>query len=46
MKRREGFRDLLLSVHVQGEERWFEIAATPRFDEDGTYTGFRVSAPT
>ncbi|CAN5305107.1 EAL domain-containing protein [soil metagenome] len=41
MKRREGFRDLLLAVHIKGEERWFEIAATPRFDDDGTYTGFR-----
>ncbi len=41
MKHREGFRDLLLAVHIKGEERWFEITATPRFDDDGSYTGFR-----
>jgi len=41
LKSREGFRDLLLPVQVQGEERWWEIAASPRFDEEGRFMGFR-----
>ena len=41
LKRREPFRDLLLAVHVKGEHRWWEIAATPRFDDSGNFIGFR-----
>ena len=41
LKRREAFRDLLLPVHVEGEERWWEMTASPRFDEDGRFLGFR-----
>ena len=41
LKARESFRDLLLPVHVNGEERWFEIAANPRLDERGAFIGFR-----
>ncbi len=41
LKGRESFRDLRLPVHVDGEERWWELAASPRFDEDGAFCGFR-----
>ena len=41
LKGRESFRDLRLPVIVRGEERWWEIAASPRYDEDGAFCGFR-----
>lgn len=41
LKRRESFRDLALSVVVDGEPRWWEITASPRLDECGAFVGFR-----
>ena len=41
LKTRESFRDLRLPVHVKGEERWWELAASPRYDERGAFAGFR-----
>ena len=41
LKARESFRDLRLPVHVGGEERWWELAASPRHDERGAFVGFR-----
>ncbi len=41
LKARDSFRDLRLPVIVEGEERWWEIAASPRFDEHGAFVGFR-----
>jgi diguanylate cyclase (GGDEF)-like protein/PAS domain S-box-containing protein len=41
LKSRDSFRDLRLPVHVKGEERWWEIAASPRLDERGQFCGFR-----
>ncbi len=41
LKRRDSFRDLRLPVHVRGEDRWWEIAASPRFDSRGQFCGFR-----
>ncbi len=41
MKARESFRDLRLPVTVDGEERWWELAASPRYDERGGFCGFR-----
>ena len=41
LKARDSFRDLRLPVNVGGEERWWEIAASPRFDERGAFCGFR-----
>jgi len=41
LKARESFRDLRLPVTVGGEERWWEIAASPRLDEAGIFQGFR-----
>ena len=41
LKSRESFRDLRLPVNVGGEERWWELAASPRIDERGHFCGFR-----
>ncbi len=41
LKAREPFRDLLLPVYVDGAERWWEMAASPRFDDRGAFRGFR-----
>ncbi len=41
LKRREGFRDLRLPVQVGGEDRWWDMAASPRFDDHGEFYGFR-----
>ncbi|MDF7775929.1 EAL domain-containing protein [Sphingomonas sp. AOB5] len=41
LKAREAFRDILLPVQVGLEERWWEMSATPRYDERGTFIGFR-----
>ncbi|MGK6355926.1 putative bifunctional diguanylate cyclase/phosphodiesterase [Sphingomonas sp. DT-207] len=41
LKQRESFSDLLLPVYVNGEERWWEMSASPRFDERGAFSGFR-----
>jgi diguanylate cyclase (GGDEF)-like protein/PAS domain S-box-containing protein len=41
MKTRESFRDLRLPVSVKGEERWWELAASPRTDNRGHFCGFR-----
>lgn len=41
LKSREAFRDLLLPVFVGEEERWWEMSASPRFDESGVFLGFR-----
>lgn len=41
LKQREPFSDLLLPVYVDGEERWWEMSASPRFDSRGAFAGFR-----
>lgn len=41
LKGREPFRDLLLPVFVNQEERWWEMSASPRYDERGAFIGFR-----
>ncbi len=41
LQARESFRDLRLPVRIDGADRWWEIAASPRFDERGAYLGFR-----
>ncbi|UUL84131.1 putative bifunctional diguanylate cyclase/phosphodiesterase [Sphingomonas qomolangmaensis] len=41
LKARDAFRDLLLPVSIGDEERWWEISASPRFDERGSFIGFR-----
>ena len=41
LKAREPFRDLLLPVYIEGVERWWEMSASPRYDERGSFIGFR-----
>ncbi|RYD55050.1 MAG: GGDEF and EAL domain-containing protein [Sphingomonadales bacterium] len=41
LKARESFHDILLPVLVNEEERWWEISASPRFDDGGGFCGFR-----
>ena len=41
LKAREAFRDLLLQVEIGGEQRWWQMAANPRFDDTGAFVGFR-----
>jgi predicted signal transduction protein with EAL and GGDEF domain len=41
MKARESFRDLRLPVQINGEERWWELSASPRHDDRGAFVGFR-----
>ncbi|MBX9795258.1 bifunctional diguanylate cyclase/phosphodiesterase [Sphingomonas sp.] len=41
LKKRESFRDLLLPVNVKGADRWWQISASPRLDEEGKFVGFR-----
>ncbi|SFP73222.1 putative bifunctional diguanylate cyclase/phosphodiesterase [Sphingomonas rubra] len=41
LKARESFRDLRLPVIIDGQERWWELAASPRYGEGGQFAGFR-----
>lgn len=41
LKARESFRDLRLPVQIDGEDRWWEISASPRFGHLGEFVGFR-----
>ncbi len=40
LKARESFRDLRLPVQIDGEDRWWELAASPRFGDLGEFIGF------
>ncbi|WP_242125953.1 EAL domain-containing protein [Sphingobium sp. Sx8-8] len=41
LKRRESFSNIVLPVEAKGEARWWELSASPRYDEQGTFLGFR-----
>lgn len=41
LKRRESFSNIVLPVEAQGGARWWELSASPRYDEQGTFLGFR-----
>jgi diguanylate cyclase (GGDEF)-like protein/PAS domain S-box-containing protein len=41
IKQRSAFSDLIMPVIVRGEQRWWQIAAQPRFDQKGVFLGFR-----
>ena len=41
LKTRDSFRDVRLPVFIGGEERWWELSASPRHDERGAFVGFR-----
>lgn len=41
LKNRESFSDLIVPVTVNDEVFWWELSASPRFDENGRFLGFR-----
>ncbi len=41
LKRRESFSNLLVHVTLHGNARWWELSASPRFDDNGNFIGFR-----
>jgi diguanylate cyclase (GGDEF)-like protein/PAS domain S-box-containing protein len=41
LKNRESFSDLIVPVQVHGETHWWELSASPRFDDVGRFQGFR-----
>ena len=41
LKRRESFSNLMVRVTISGVHRWWELSASPRFDDSGTFVGFR-----
>ncbi|KTF69751.1 putative bifunctional diguanylate cyclase/phosphodiesterase [Sphingomonas sp. HT-1] len=41
LRAREPFRDFPVPVQVSEEQRWWEISASPKFDERGVFLGFR-----
>ena len=41
LKTREPFSELTLPLAIDGDERWFALAASPRFDDRGLFIGFR-----
>ncbi len=41
LKRRESFSDLILPVKIGGESHWWELSASPRYDDRGSFLGFR-----
>ncbi|HTH27159.1 MAG TPA: EAL domain-containing protein [Sphingobium sp.] len=40
LKAREAFANLVLPVEVGGVRRWWELSASPRYDERGAFLGF------
>ncbi|MEK6638889.1 MAG: EAL domain-containing protein [Pseudomonadota bacterium] len=40
-KNRESFSDLVLPVQIAGNTHWWELSASPRFDDNGSFVGFR-----
>jgi diguanylate cyclase (GGDEF)-like protein/PAS domain S-box-containing protein len=41
LKNRESFSDLVIPVQVAGHVHWWELSASPRFDDNGVFVGFR-----
>lgn len=41
LKNRESFSDLVLPVQIDGTTHWWELSASPKFDDNGSFTGFR-----
>lgn len=41
LKRRDSFSNIVLPVELAGVARWWELSASPRYDEGGTFLGFR-----
>ena len=41
LKKRENFSDLVMPVKIAGNTHWWELSASPRFDDNGAFLGFR-----
>ncbi|WP_414900069.1 putative bifunctional diguanylate cyclase/phosphodiesterase [Sphingomonas flavalba] len=41
LKKREAFSNLPMPVTIKGETRWWEMSASPRYDDRGAFLGFR-----
>ncbi len=41
LKRRESFSNLIVPVTIKAVTRWWELSASPRHAEEGTFLGFR-----
>lgn len=41
LKRRDSFSNMLVPVQINGENRWWELSASPKLDDGGTFHGFR-----
>ncbi len=41
LKRRESFSNLLVRVTIGGQQRWWELSGTPKFNDTGSFDGFR-----
>lgn len=41
LKRRESFSNMLVPVDIKGEQRWWELSASPKLDEADSFLGFR-----
>ncbi|MBA3896473.1 MAG: EAL domain-containing protein [Sphingomonadaceae bacterium] len=41
LKKRESFSDLILPVTIGTEVHWWELSASPRYDDRGGFLGFR-----
>ena len=41
LKRRESFSNLLVRVTIGGQQRWWELSGTPKFNDSGNFDGFR-----
>ena len=41
LKRREAFSNLIVPVSLGGRLRWWELSASPRLGDDGSFLGFR-----
>ncbi len=41
LKRRDSFSNLLVPVQINGENRWWELSASPKLDDNGVFHGFR-----
>src|SRR3546814_9102266 len=41
LKRRESFSNIVLPVELDGKVRWWELSASPCYDEGGAFLGFR-----
>ena len=41
LNRRESFSNLLVPVYINDRQLWWELSASPRLGEDGSFLGFR-----